>query len=573
MLIVYSLLFLWTIFTIYYMYKVWVAKSSDVVIPYIYDSIPVVFTTIGVLGTFVGIYIGLRRFDVYDINSSIPPLLGGLKTAFTTSIWGISLSLLFGKLSQIVLYRAEEGTIKRESKETEVLEEIKTAIVDLKSQIHVDLTKLNNALSGDGETSLHLEVSNLCAKILEVQTEWTSKLHTLEKISQSLYDSSGNSVLVQLQKVVQAHKDYSLKAEESSLSIVRLIEQVDKNAGIRSKECLSWLEVHTTKFLTEAVRQAITEASEIQELKDSINTIKNQNHTDLQEIQTALTGKTEVSIMTKLQNIEQGQREYIKDIKENATSIMRGISQIQEMFKVKFEEFSYLLKDSNTKVLVDIMKQLSEEFSFQMSALVEKLVQENFQELNTSVQRMNQWQQENKAIVQDTVLQFQQILGVFKSTAISMQETVAMTEKLTEENGVLLRLIEELRRTMIDDTKFQEMADKIALTVSTLKDNTEAFDMTTHKLNDWVRNQMDFSDSVTKLLVKLEEVEKIKDINEVFWENTKAQLNEGVGLIAQASKALAADLENLNAEFYERLNDTLHNLDSLILRIIKKNEG
>ena len=208
-----------------------------------------------------------------------------------------------------------------------------------------------------------------------------------------------------------------------------------------------------------------------------------------------------------------------------------------------------------------------------MSALVEKLVQENFQELNTSVQRMNQWQQENKAIVQDTVLQFQQILGVFKSTAISMQETVAMTEKLTEENGVLLRLIEELRRTMIDDTKFQDMADKIALTVSTLKDNTEAFDMTTHKLNDWVRNQMDFSDSVTKLLVKLEEVEKIKDINEVFWENTKAQLNEGVGLIAQASKALAADLENLNAEFYERLNDTLHNLDSLILRIIKKNEG
>ena len=45
------------------------------------------------------------------------------------------------------------------------------------------------------------------------------------------------------------------------------------------------------------------------------------------------------------------------------------------------------------------MKRATEEFNAQMSALIEKLVQENFQELNNSVQRMNNWQQENKEMI------------------------------------------------------------------------------------------------------------------------------------------------------------------------------
>ncbi|KJS06037.1 MAG: hypothetical protein VR77_06655, partial [Flavobacteriales bacterium BRH_c54] len=97
----------WTLFSIYYTIRVW-TKGVNRIIPYVYDTIPNVFTTIGVLGTFVGIYFGLLNFDVENITESIPSLLEGLKTAFTTSIWGISLSLVFGKISQVVLRSAEQ---------------------------------------------------------------------------------------------------------------------------------------------------------------------------------------------------------------------------------------------------------------------------------------------------------------------------------------------------------------------------------------------------------------------------------------------------------------------------------
>ena len=62
----------------------------------------------------------------------------------------------------------------------------------------------------------------------------------------------------------------------------------------------------------------------------------------------------------------------------------------------KFDEFSELMSKNNTEALVDVMKNVTEQFNKQMSELINRLVQENFAELNKSVQSMNDWQKENK---------------------------------------------------------------------------------------------------------------------------------------------------------------------------------
>ncbi len=50
--------------------------------------------SLGILGTFIGIAIGLYHFDVTNIKESMPQLLEGLKTAFVTSGMGIFFSIL-----------------------------------------------------------------------------------------------------------------------------------------------------------------------------------------------------------------------------------------------------------------------------------------------------------------------------------------------------------------------------------------------------------------------------------------------------------------------------------------------
>lgn len=48
----------------------------------------------GVLGTFVGIFVGLIGFDTSALQDSVPLLLSGLKTAFYTSILGMGLAIV-----------------------------------------------------------------------------------------------------------------------------------------------------------------------------------------------------------------------------------------------------------------------------------------------------------------------------------------------------------------------------------------------------------------------------------------------------------------------------------------------
>jgi hypothetical protein len=65
-----------------------------------YNAIPGSLTGLGILGTFIGLTIGLGQIDlgsndVQVLKDGIKGLLSGVATAFSTSLWGISLSLLF----------------------------------------------------------------------------------------------------------------------------------------------------------------------------------------------------------------------------------------------------------------------------------------------------------------------------------------------------------------------------------------------------------------------------------------------------------------------------------------------
>ncbi|MGB3252496.1 type II Zorya anti-phage system protein ZorA2 [Buttiauxella gaviniae] len=59
---------------------------------------PTLMGALGILGTFIGIIIGLLNFNTESIDTSIPVLLGGLKTAFITSIVGMFFAIAFNAL-------------------------------------------------------------------------------------------------------------------------------------------------------------------------------------------------------------------------------------------------------------------------------------------------------------------------------------------------------------------------------------------------------------------------------------------------------------------------------------------
>jgi hypothetical protein len=68
------------------------------------ELIPNLLTSLGILGTFMGLYRGLSTLDFTDATKlieGIPNLLSGMQFAFGTSVAGISCSLIFNMLNRI----------------------------------------------------------------------------------------------------------------------------------------------------------------------------------------------------------------------------------------------------------------------------------------------------------------------------------------------------------------------------------------------------------------------------------------------------------------------------------------
>jgi uncharacterized phage infection (PIP) family protein YhgE len=211
------------------------------------------------------------------------------------------------------------------------------------------------------------------------------------------------------------------------------------------------------------------------------------------------------------------------------------------------------------------MKNVTEQFNKQMSELINRLVQENFAELNKSVQSMNEWQKENKDQIKKLTENFQKTTELFKISSETLSEVATNSKALTDDNSKLVNLVETLEKVMISDNKFEEITSNLFLTISTLKDTTESFEETTNKLNDWVRTERNFKDSADILIVKLEE---FRDFNSDVWNNYRKEMEKSVTIIKNVSNQFGNDLTNLNAEFYDRLDETLKNLDLCIQRFI-----
>lgn len=66
-------------------------------------AMPSILTGLGVLGTFIGLQIGMGGLDLTDVRNletSVVPLIQGCVVAFSTSVWGVLASLFFSSLEK-----------------------------------------------------------------------------------------------------------------------------------------------------------------------------------------------------------------------------------------------------------------------------------------------------------------------------------------------------------------------------------------------------------------------------------------------------------------------------------------
>ena len=105
------------------------------------------------------------------------------------------------------------------------------------------------------------------------------------------------------------------------------------------------------------------------------------------------------------------------------------------------------------------------------------------------------------------------------------------------------------------DALIDKLVDKGILTVKEANDLRE-------------ETEKNFKEAALILITKLEE---FRDLNGDVWEKYRNEMTKAVTIVKETSTRLGEDLENINAEFYERLNETLQNLDQCIQRFVPTN--
>ena len=491
-----------------------------------FESKASTLSTLGVLGTFFGITWGLMGFNADDLDSSIPILLGGLKTAFFTSLAGMICSLVYNAVINHIydVFEASQPSSQDES------------------------------------------VAKICEAITKMSDSSTSAIETIKSQLTTAQNNQTAFYTAALTSLTGVNKEYldSLKEDVKGVMNSILLQTTAVSTQLRPLENVAHINedvkdiASNISIISGNVSELLTETKSAGEGVSELIKTSNENLSEVKSI-----SETSKALLAE-------SKTYSENLHTEVSDIEAKMKETNALLTQKFDEFSDLLKKSNTEALVEVMRGLTEEFQKQMGTLIERLVKENFDQLNKSVEQLNTWQVENKAMIQSLTTQYREMSENFANDAAALDKLTQDTALLVSDGGKLQELLTALTKVMVDDTKFVEITKNLEDTAQLSKDNMAKFDESTEKLNDWVRKQRDFVDAVVQLMGKLEEINKINDYSSEFWRETKKGMEDSVGIIKTTSQSLNANLRSINQEFYERLASTLSELDTCIQAMVRQ---
>lgn len=164
---------------------------------------PSLMTSLGLFGTFLGIFIGLLQFDTKHIDGSIEQLLSGLQTAFVTSLIGMFFAILF-KIIQT-------SHLDRQKPVSDVLSSDDISPNDIfavLSKQHTELLTIAKGIGGNDERSMVGQLQMLRTDVTDFRSGLTRRQESFEeKLWKQMNDFADMMSKSATQQVIEALKE------------------------------------------------------------------------------------------------------------------------------------------------------------------------------------------------------------------------------------------------------------------------------------------------------------------------------------------------------------------------------
>ena len=416
-------------------------------------------STIGVLGTFVGISIGLWKFNPNDITSSVPLLLSGMKIAFATSIIGMAASIF---MKYIALKNEDEENIDdiMELFNTMIAESrnVNNTLIENQKQTENVLNKVSEIWASHQENltvELKSEILNLNNNTISKQEELIGEFKKLGECF-TLLNSGVNNLLTWQENYKETIENTTKELETVIQTIHNAdesIESISKNSSLikENNEKLSEVlkEINKTQNVIIESNISIIEISNT--AKESIPQI-NEHFTNIDNRTKESTAYLQTLISENLNNI----KSYLEKITEDVLSkTTQSIYENNRQFKYEISEhisqckmLIYSLKD----LIPDINEHLlSTQKRFNKTLIhfneeVQNSFKENTYEINKQVQLLKETTANINNTLDDTIsLSTKRLENITVATSNQIKTMAEEMEKLC------VRKIEKLDNTLIEE--------------------------------------------------------------------------------------------------------------------------
>ena len=459
-------------------------------------------STIGVLGTFVGISIGLWKFNPNDITSSVPLLLSGMKIAFATSILGMAASIF---MKYIALKNEDEENIDdiMELFNTMIAESrnVNNTLIENQKQTENVLNKVSEIWASHQENltvELKSEILNLNNNTISKQEELIGEFKKLGECF-TLLNSGVNNLLTWQENYKETIENTTIELETVIQTIHNAdesIESISKNSSLikENNENLSEVlkEINKTQNVIIDSNKSIIEISNT--AKESIPQI-NEHFTNIDNRTKESTAYLQTLISENLNNI----KSYLEKITEDVLSkTTQSIYENNRQFKYEISEhisqckmLIYSLKD----LIPDINEHLlSTQKRFNKTLIhfneeVQNSLRENTLEINKQVQLLKETTANINNTLDDTIsLSTKRLENITVATSNQIKTMAEEMEKLC------VRKIEKL-----DNTLIEEFTDALSCLAGQLVTISEGFSGDYYRLLEELKEAFAQNDAVSTI--------------------------------------------------------------------------
>ena len=459
-------------------------------------------STIGVLGTFVGISIGLWKFNPNDITSSVPLLLSGMKIAFATSIIGMAASIF---MKYIALKNEDEENIDdiMELFNTMIAESrnVNNTLIENQKQTENALNKVSEIWASHQENltvELKSEILNLNNNTISKQEELIGEFKKLGECF-TLLNSGVNNLLTWQENYKETIENTTKELETVIQTIHNAdesIESISKNSSLikENNENLSEVlkEINKTQNVIIDSNKSIIEISNT--AKESIPQI-NEHFTNIDNRTKESTAYLQTLISENLNNI----KSYLEKITEDVLSkTTQSIYENNRQFKYEISEHI-----SQCKMLIYSLKDLIPDINEHLLSTQKRFnktlihfneeVQNSFKENTLEINKQVQLLKENTANINNTLDD-----TISESTKRLENITIATSNQIKtmaeEMEKLCVRKIEKL-----DNTLIEEFTDALSCLAGQLVTISEGFSEDYYRLLEELKEAFAQNDVVSTI--------------------------------------------------------------------------